>query len=69
MCWCDYEVPPVYSRTLIKKARKPHRCDECHKNILIGASFEKVRLLSDGEWKTFATCVACKYSIKSYLVF
>jgi hypothetical protein len=57
-CYCDYDPPDFYHRE-IRKARKPHKCDECAGIILPGDQYEHVR----GKWEdcisTFETCGHC----------
>lgn len=56
-CSCDYDAPQFYNRT-IRKARKPHKCEECAGSILPGDKYEYV----SGKWdwlSDFKTCQAC----------
>ncbi len=56
-CFCDYDAPVFYSRTM-PKARKVHQCFECGGAILPGETYESV----SGKWdyvETFKTCARC----------
>jgi len=57
-CYCDYTPASVYwpSRPI---ARKPHRCEECGREIRRGERYERVRGIWDGHPDTFCTCVYC----------
>lgn len=60
-CYCDYDPPIFYSKSVVKAARKPHRCDECSRPIAAGESYERI----SGKWdigygiSTFTTCSRC----------
>ncbi|BCD83641.1 hypothetical protein PSm6_00480 [Pseudomonas solani] len=43
----------------IRKARKPHRCCECHGLIVPGQSYEHVAGVWDGGADRFKTCMHC----------
>lgn len=60
-CYCDYDPPAFYHRTIINKARRQHRCEECGKSILAGESYERVRALWPelGAPYTMKTCERC----------
>lgn len=55
---CDYDAPDFYTAK-IRKARKPHRCEECAGQIMPGDTYEHV----SGKWvdylDTFVTCRHC----------
>jgi hypothetical protein len=57
-CYCDYE-PPSFCRREIRKARKPHKCDECSGLIAVGEHYEHVRGKWEGAMDTFNTCERC----------
>jgi len=44
----------------VRKARKPHKCCECGKQILPGEKYEHVRGKHDGEMRTADTCLICR---------
>jgi hypothetical protein len=58
-CFCDYDPPSVYSRALVKAARKAHACEECGRAIMPGESYEHVWGVWDGRSWTFCTCSHC----------
>jgi hypothetical protein len=41
------------------KARKPHKCCECRREISVGAVYMKACGKFDGEFYSFATCMVC----------
>ncbi len=43
-----------------RKARKEHRCVECHWPIMPGDLYQRYRGISDGEPVTAKTCAACQ---------
>jgi hypothetical protein len=54
---CDCDAPKV-SSTIIRTARKKHKCCECHREIVVGESYEYI----SGIWETamnFKTCKSC----------
>jgi hypothetical protein len=56
-CYCDYDAPAFYNKAM-RKARKPHTCEECRGPILPGEVYESVT----GKWDyvdTFKTCERC----------
>jgi len=56
-CYCDYEQA-VWCRTTEPKARKIHRCSECHGPIPVGENYE----YAVGKWdyvQQYRTCRAC----------
>jgi hypothetical protein len=54
----DMESPGCQS-TSIRKARKAHRCCECHEPILPGQRYEYTSGVWDGAPDAFKTCLAC----------
>lgn len=59
-CYCDDgEQPTIYERSMVKRAKKAHDCYECHRQILPGESYERVRALYDGRWTVSPTCARC----------
>ena len=57
-CYCDYDMPTVYSRGL-PKARKAYRCDECNAPIAPGDTYEYVFGVWDGYPGSHRTCMKC----------
>lgn len=53
----DYDMPAFCSESYLK-ARKPHKCCECYREIPKGAEYERVT----GKWdrvSTYKTCMDC----------
>jgi hypothetical protein len=42
-----------------RKARKPHRCNECCRTIQPGEQYEHVKGLIQGDWFKHKTCADC----------
>lgn len=57
-CSCDYDPPDFHCAT-IRKARKPHRCEECGTQIKPGERYEHVAGANDGSIWTAKTCNEC----------
>ncbi|BBB99363.1 hypothetical protein [Bradyrhizobium elkanii] len=57
-CVCDYDPADFYCAT-IRRARKPHKCEECSGAILAGESYENVRGSWDRCISEFKTCSRC----------
>lgn len=57
-CFCDYD-PPSFYNSAIRKARKPHKCEECSGSILRGEKYEYVSGKWDGFVSQFKTCERC----------
>lgn len=53
------DEPPAFCHTTMPRARKEHRCTECHETIAVGDRHEATR----GKWassmSTFRTCLSC----------
>ncbi len=59
MCECNLDnVPEFYERNIVK-ARKPHRCCECLREIEPSERYERASGKWDGDFETFATCGTC----------
>ena len=54
----DFEGPSCYAQTF-RKARKTHRCYECHSEIRRGDRYEEVTGVWDGRPDRFRTCLDC----------
>jgi len=50
---------PEFESTVEVRARKAHRCCECHDTIAIGQTYERMTGKWDGVVKTHKTCLAC----------
>lgn len=57
-CYCDYD-PAKWYRAEIRKARKPHICEECRGPILKGERYEFVAGCWEDTVSTFKTCERC----------
>jgi hypothetical protein len=53
-----YGLAEVY-RSSMRKARKAHKCSECHQAIAIGERYEYVFGVWNGVWNTYKTCPDC----------
>ena len=62
-CNCCIGLEPEgyceFSHVETRRARKPHKCCECHKEIAIGERYEHARDKFDGEMWTAETCLIC----------
>lgn len=57
-CWCDYDPPEFWSANQ-RKAKVPHRCDECRAVIQPGEMYEYVSGKWGGYLGCFHTCSRC----------
>lgn len=57
-CSCDGD-PPEFIHIEQRKARKPHKCDECRATFVSGESYEHVRGKWEGYIYTFKICALC----------
>lgn len=48
-----------FIHTKIRKARKPHRCSECQKEIPISERYEHAVGKTDGDIWAYDTCLVC----------
>ncbi len=53
---CD---APTLSNVTHRRARVPHRCDECRRPIAQGEYYNDWRSLYEGQWSTTAYCFLC----------
>lgn len=60
MCF-DTERPDAYGEE-IRKARKPHRCDGCQREILAGDLYVSGHGIFDGEAFSLKVCGACEHT-------
>lgn len=61
MCIADYGGydGPDFSQSKQIKARKPHKCGECHREIAPGESYERHVSMYEGSASTNKTCSHC----------
>jgi hypothetical protein len=59
MCYCDDEMPTLYSESN-PTARKQHVCCECGSMIDPGEKYFRSEGLWDGDFLTFKTCGICQ---------
>ena len=60
MCSCDAGLEPSDVCDIADvKARKEHRCDECHETIQPGQTYVRIKALWDGGWETMKRCRPC----------
>jgi hypothetical protein len=57
-CYCDYEPATAYVKSW-HRARKQHKCYECHRAINAGEQYEKVWAVWDGSVGVVKTCTRC----------
>lgn len=58
-CYCDFEEPDFYVAR-IHTARKPHRCEECRREIKPGEQYEYVSASWGHIARTYKTCEHCR---------
>jgi hypothetical protein len=58
-CYCDYDPADVYDAKRINSARKPHKCEECGRQINPGEPYESAFMIYDGCANTYPTCQHC----------
>lgn len=61
----DYDPCDFYARTE-RRARKPHTCDECTRDIKPGEDYEAVSMVADGRWSSWKTCWFCVALVRDY---
>lgn len=59
MCMYDDGEGYTVSQRAERKARKPHRCDECGRTILPGERYEALTGLYEGSWCYTKVCLHC----------
>jgi len=59
MCDCDDISPNEFYRARELKAKKQHRCCECHKPINVGNKYIYIAGKSDGDFWTAKQCLSC----------
>lgn len=60
MCMIDDgEYAEFYNVRNVKRARVPHRCEECFRTIEVGEPYEVAFMVYDNKGQQFATCQHC----------
>ena len=59
VCGCDFDDQPTLYRSMHRRARQDHRCQECRQTIRPGNTYRHERVLDSGFWDTFKTCERC----------
>ena len=54
------EWPDIFEE-IIRKARKLHKCCECHKTITKGILYYQIDGLWNGEWEHYKQCFYCRF--------
>jgi hypothetical protein len=49
-----------------RRARKPHTCVECDREIPPGAIYWEYRAVYEGRWSTHKTCLDCEELIREH---
>jgi RNase P subunit RPR2 len=57
-CVCDYDPPEFVSQSM-RRARKPHTCEECSRVIEPGEHYEYTFGKWDGDVSRFRVCARC----------
>ena len=55
----DIDEGPAFESQKTCKSRKPHRCDECSREISQGELYERYTGMWDGTIRTYKTCTDC----------
>lgn len=55
----DAEIADIYRETVVHRARKPHKCLDCFREIAPGESYTAVDMLYDGRWTHEEMCAHC----------
>ena len=58
-CYCDYGEGPEMMTEKTVKARKAHKCTECHGTIAPGEAYLNTWGIWEGEAHTFKRCADC----------
>lgn len=59
MCTVCSDAYAEFSTSTWRKARKPHRCDECYGTIAKGDRYERTFGKFEGDWFVNALCAKC----------
>lgn len=49
-----------------RKARKDYKCCECDRQIAKGSLYQFCKMLFEGEWSTYRTCLPCAEIRKAF---
>lgn len=60
MCMTDMADPVQFAHWTYRKARKPHRCDECRRPIQRNELYLVADSLYDRRWMVTKTCTHCE---------
>lgn len=55
-----FDGPADLCGSIIRTARKPHKCCECGKTIQPKEKYEYYSILYDGRWTNYNTCLVCR---------
>ena len=56
--YCDETADVCHRET--RRARKPHQCDACDREIKPGELYCRDAILYDGEWSAVTRCACCE---------
>lgn len=56
----DGDPAEFYNASVVKRCRKPHRCDECKRTIEPGESYERIVGKWEGDFETWIFCDECR---------
>lgn len=59
MCMADGGDSPDVSTSCTRRARKPHKCDECSRKIERGETYHFGKILLEGTWFENKRCEHC----------
>lgn len=59
-CDIDDDPPSFWAVNRVKRARKPHKCDECHGPINIGEGYRRSIGVWEGDFLSFEECFLCE---------
>ena len=62
-CDCDFDGPEFLNEST-HKARKPHKCSECHRVVSIGETYSSIFGKWDGTTETFRWCSHCSTAVQ-----
>lgn len=60
MCMYDEGCSTEFYSAITRKARKPHKCAECGREIQCGESYQHVSAKWEGDLSTVKTCAHCE---------